>query len=116
MLRITAKAELAFAARLAGTDGDSVARAHTGNLIADRLDGARHFMPENDRLGDADRADATFPVIVDVGTTDAARANADQHLARPDFADFPLFNTDIFLRMQNTSSCFHDPFPPMTTV
>ena len=107
VLLLAGKTEFAMIAGTAGTDGNTLARTHTGDLGSHRLDRPGGLMPHDDRFGHTDRADAAFPVIVNIRTADPASAHAHQHLARPHFADFTLFDAQIFLRVQHTGFCFH---------
>ena len=93
-----------MAARLARVDRHAVAGTDAGDLVADLDDLAGDFMAEDHRLAQANRAEAAMQVVMEVGTADAAGADADLDVLRADLGNLGLFDPQIARGMDDGGS------------
>src|SRR6266702_3252104 len=95
MIGLAFQAETAMTARLAGIHRHAVAGANAGDLLAHFHDFAGDFMAEDHRLPQANRTEAAMLIVMEVGAADAAGANADLDVLRPDGGDLSLLDSQI---------------------
>jgi hypothetical protein len=97
-------------ARAAGIDRHTVADREAGNAGADLYDFAGHFVAQDHRFLDPHGAKAAILVVVQVGPADAARPDADHHLAQSGGRVRDLVDAQVARRVDDCG--FHDGSPP----
>ena len=93
--RLALEAVFAVAAGVAGVDGHFVADGDAGDLGPDRRDFAGDLVAWDQRLADADRAEAAVLIIMKVGAADAAVADADVDVARAEGRVVDLADAEV---------------------
>ena len=111
VLLLAGQTELAATAGTARVDRHAIADLDPRHQRADRLNGAGRFVTENERLADANHAEAAISVIVQVGTADAAGTDPQQNLMRHDIGYRYRFQAKFFRWIDEAGECFHDGFP-----